>query len=140
VSGSAPVGAAAVGLAAVPYAFLADVVVVVHALFVVFAVLGGLAVLWWPRLAWVHLPCALWAALVALAGWICPLTPLENWLRGRAGGPTYETTFIEHYVLPILYPSALTRGIQVGLGVGVLLVNVTTYVWLWRRVAARRGS
>jgi hypothetical protein len=134
---SGAIGAAGGGSDGMPYALLADVVVVVHVLFVVFAVAGGLAVVRWPRLAFFHVPCALWAVLVALAGWICPLTPLENWLRERAGDPTYETTFIEHYVLPILYPSALTRGAQVGLGVVVLTVNVAAYTWVWRRVAAR---
>ncbi len=98
---------------------------------------GGLLVLRWPRLAWLHVPCFAWGALISLAGWICPLTPLENDLRRRAGEDGYAGSFVEHYILPILYPGALTREIQVGLGVAVLLVNGAVYAVLLRR---RRGA
>lgn len=119
------------------YGVLADLVVVVHALFVVFAVLGGLLVLRWRRVAWFHLPAAGWAALIEFAGWYCPLTPLENRLRRLAGGTGYETGFIEHYLLPLLYPAGLTRGLQVGLGIGVLLMNLGIYLWVWRKMLRR---
>ena len=120
------------------YRLLADVVVVIHALFVVFVVLGSLAVLRWPRLAWLHLPAATWGALIEFAGWICPLTPLEKWLRVRAGGTAYEGGFIEHYLLPILYPPGLTRGTQIVLGLLVVAINLAVYGRLLARWAARR--
>lgn len=116
-----------------PYGLLADLVVGVHFLFVLFVVFGGLLVLHRPALAWVHLPAAVWGALIEFAGWICPLTPLEKALRAREGGTGYEGGFVEHYVLPVLYPAALTRTVQVGLGLLVLLVNAAVYWRLWRR-------
>ena len=94
---------------------MADLVVVVHFLFVLFVVLGGLLVLRWPRVAYFHVPAAVWGAAIELGGWICPLTPLENSLRQQAGGTGYSGGFIEHYILPVLYPSALTRDIQLPL-------------------------
>jgi hypothetical protein len=122
-----------------PYGFLADLVVGLHLLFVGFVVGGGLLVLRWPRLAWVHLPAAAWGALIEFAGWICPLTPLEKWLRARGGGVGYEGDFVEHYLLPVLYPAALTRGAQIGLGVLVLVVNAAIYRHVWRRRRGRRS-
>jgi hypothetical protein len=119
---------------------LATLVVFVHLAFVAFVVAGGVLALRWPRVAWVHLPAALWGALIALAGWLCPLTPLENWLRVRGGARAYNTGFLEHYLLPILYPAALTRGVQIASGVFVISINALVY-WrvsrrLWR--ASRR--
>ena len=113
--------------------FLADLVVLLHMGFVVFVVAGGLLALRWRRMAWVHVPCAVWGAWIEFAGWICPLTPLEIWLRRRAGEAGYETGFIEHYVLPVLYPSELTRSTQVVLGIVVVVLNMALYAWLWRR-------
>jgi hypothetical protein len=122
------------------YRLLADAVVGVHVLFLLFVVLGGVLVLRRPRLAWAHLPCAAWGALIEFAGWICPLTPLENWLRRRGGAAGYPGGFIEHYVLPVLYPSGLTRGVQLALGAAVLLINAAVYWTLWRRLARGRGT
>ena len=119
------------------YRWLADVVVVVHALFVVFALLGGLLVLRRPWVAWLHLPAAAWAVLIEYAGWICPLTPLENALRARAGAATYSDGFISHYVLRALYPAGLTREIQWVLGGIVLAVNVLIYAIVLRRRRSR---
>jgi len=116
----------------------ADAVVVVHLAFVVFAVLGGLLVLRWRRVAWVHLPTVAWAALVELAGWVCPLTPLENRLREKGGSGGYEGGFIDHYLLPILYPDTLTRDVQVTLGVLVLVVNLAVYTAVLVRIRAQR--
>jgi hypothetical protein len=113
-------------------AFLADVTVVFHAAFVVFVVLGGLLVPRWPRVAWLHLPAAAWGVWIEFAGWVCPLTPLENWLRSQSGGPAYASSFIEHYLLPVLYPAALSREIQYALGTGVLLVNLVIYAAVLR--------
>jgi hypothetical protein len=110
-----------------PYRLLADLVVLLHAGFVIFVVFGGLAVFRWPRLVWVHLPAAAWGALIELAGWICPLTPLENSLRQLAGQEGYPGGFIEHYVIPVLYPHGLTRNIQIGMGIAVLALNAVIY-------------
>ena len=113
-------------------ALLADLLVAVHFTFVLFVVLGGLLVLRWPRLAYVHLPAAAWGVLIELTGWVCPLTPLEQSLRLKAGEQGYSGSFIEHYVLPLLYPSALTRTIQVGIAAIVIAVNLYIYGYLLR--------
>jgi hypothetical protein len=106
---------------------LADALVVVHLAFVAFVVAGGVLVLRWPRLAWVHVPAALWGAAIALGGYVCPLTPLENALREAGGGSAYTTGFIEHYIVPVLYPGALTRPIQVGAGIFLVALNALVY-------------
>lgn len=118
------------------YQILADSVVLVHFIFVAFALFGGLLVLRWRWVVWVHVPAALWAALVELAGWYCPLTPLENWLRARAGEAAYRTGFIEHYILPVLYPGQLTAGARMVLGGVVVAINILIY---WRVYRARRA-
>jgi len=115
------------------YAWLADLVVVVHAAFVLFAVAGGLLVVRRPWIALLHVPAAAWAALIEFGGWICPLTPLENSLRERAGEASYGGGFIQHYLLRALYPSGLTRQIQWVLGCLVLAVNIAAYVAVVRR-------
>ncbi len=107
---------------------LADATVVLHLAFVLFVVAGGLLVLRWPRLAWVHLPAAAWGAWVEFAGWICPLTPVENWLRQKSGGAIYSAPFIEHYIIPLLYPAGLSRDLQWWLGGLVLVVNAVVYL------------
>ena len=125
------------------YRLAADTVVVVHTLFVVFVGFGGLLALRWPRVAWAHLPAATWGAMISFGGWVCPLTPLEKWLRVQAGLAAYEGGFIQHYLLPILYPPGLTRGTQLLLGAAVVAVNLLIYGYLLRRWAAgrrRRGS
>lgn len=109
------------------YRALADLVLVVHLTFVLFVVLGGLPVLRWPRLAWLHVPAAIWGVLIEYTGWICPLTPLENSFRARGGEAGYTGGFIEHYIQPVLYPAGLTRGTQIVLGSLALLVNLTAY-------------
>ncbi|MEP7226704.1 MAG: DUF2784 domain-containing protein [Gemmatimonadales bacterium] len=120
-----------------PYQLLADVVVGVHFLFVLFVVLGGLLVLRWPKLAYLHVPAAIWGAAIELAGWICPLTPLENSLRTQAGSAGYSGGFIEHYILPILYPSALTRDVQLILGFLVIVFNLIIYAYVFRKAGQR---
>ena len=117
-----------------PYRILADVVVVTHALFVVFVVLGGFLVLRWPRVIWLHVPAAIWGALIEFMDWPCPLTPLENHFRRLAGEGGYEGGFIEHYVLSLLYPETLPRSVQLGLGIGVIAINAVAYTL----VAAKR--
>ncbi len=112
---------------------LADLVVVVHLAFIVFVVLGGVLAWCWRWMPWVHLPAVLWGALLEFYGWVCPLTPLENWLRHAGRASEYSGGFVEQYVLPIVYPPALTREVQVALGLLVCLVNAGIYLRLWRR-------
>ena len=115
------------------YRLLADLVLILHLAFVVFVLCGGLLVLKWRWIAWLHLPAAFWGAVVEFTGWICPLTPLENWLRAQGGEVTYRSDFIAHYLLPVLYLDNLTRGIQLLLGTMVIVLNVAVYWWLWQR-------
>jgi len=111
----------------VGYRLLADLLVGTHFLFIVFVVAGGFLAWRWRRAAWIHLPVAAWGALIEFAGWICPLTPLENQLRQAAGEAGYSGGFIEHYLIPIVYPGSLTRGMQLGLGIAVVVVNAVAY-------------
>jgi len=121
-----------------PYRILADVVLIVHLAFVAFALFGGLTVLKWRRMSWIHVPMALWAALVEFTGWVCPLTPLEHWLRVQGGMSPEKLSFVEQYLLPLLYPTALTRRIQIFLGALVVMVNGLIYIWvLWRHSRTR---
>ena len=115
------------------YRGLADFVLVLHLTFVLFVVLGGLLVLRWPRVAWAHVPVALYGATIEFLGFICPLTPLEVRLRRLGGEAGYEGGFIEHYVTATLYPTGLTREIQLALGVGVLVLNAVVYSVVLRR-------
>lgn len=117
---------------------LADLVLVVHLAFVAFVILGGLTALRWPRLAWIHIPVALYGAAVEFLGFICPLTPLEVWLRQRGGEAGYSGGFVEHYVTAALYPAGLTRQLQFELGTIVLVINAVIYAFWWRR--RRRNS
>ena len=117
------------------YRTLADVVVLVHFGFVLFVVLGGLLVLRRPKVAWVHVPTAVWGALIEFGGWICPLTPLENHLRALGREPGYAGGFVEHYIVAIMYPAGLTRGMQLAIGLFVLAVNGYVY---WRLLSRRR--
>lgn len=118
------------------YRLLADLVVILHAGFVLFVLFGGLLGLRWRRAFLVHLPAAAWGTWIELSGRICPLTPLENWLRARGGASGYAGGFIEHYLLPVLYPAGLTRDIQFVLAAVAVGVNVSVY-WVVRR--KRRG-
>jgi len=122
----------------VRYRLLADAVVAFHGLFIVFVILGGFLAWRWRFVAVVHIPCALWGMLIEYRGWICPLTPLENSLRMRAGQAGYGGGFIEHYLVPAMYPSGLTPRIQATLGTAVLVINVFAYAVLIRRFT--RGS
>lgn len=118
---------------------LADAVLVVHLAFIVFVVAGA-ALLWrWPRLAWLHVPAALWGAFAAASGTVCPLTPLENHLRSVAGEQGYAGGFVEHYLLPIIYPGALTPPVQWALGGAVIALNAVLYA-LWLRSRKHRRA
>jgi Protein of Unknown function (DUF2784) len=109
------------------YRLSADLVLIVHLAFVLFVMLGGLLVLRRPRLMWLHLPAVVWGALSEFLGVFCPLTPLETTLRKLGGGSGYEGDFIAHYVTAVIYPSGLTREIQIALGFGALLLNMAIY-------------
>jgi hypothetical protein len=122
------------------YRVLADLVLVVHASFIVFALFGGLLALRWRVLPWFHLPCVLWAMLLEWRGWICPLTPLENRLRGAAGAHGYSGGFIEHYLLPLVYPGGLTPGLQALFAAVVLGANLAIYALVWQRWRRRRRT
>jgi len=122
------------------YRLLANAVVLVHALFIVFVVIGGF--LAWRRrwVAAIHIPCAVWGILIEYRSWICPLTPWENSLRARAGQAGYGGGFVEHYLLPVIYPSGLTPRVQMVLGTFVLAINVLAYAVLLRRLTRGGGS
>jgi len=120
------------------FRLLADATVVVHLAFVVFVLLGGLLVGRRPRVAWLHVPAVAWGAWVEFAGWPCPLTPLENWLRTKGGAAAYGSSFVEHYLLPVLYPALLSRELQWVLGTIVFVVNALLYVVVLRRHSLRQ--
>jgi hypothetical protein len=117
------------------YRTLADLVVIVHLGFVLFVALGGMLVLRWRPMMWFHLPAAVWGVVIELVGWTCPLTPLENWLRDLGEEAGYPGSFVEHYLVSMLYPENLTRRFQMTLGVAVLIVNLLFY---WRVVSHPR--
>jgi hypothetical protein len=123
------------------YRILADAVLILHLAFILFVIAGGLLVLRWRWAAAIHLPVALYGALIEFVGWVCPLTPLENSLRRRGGEEGYAGGFIEHYLVPLIYPGKLTWGIQLGLGLAVVAINVAVYTWAiarWRKRAHAR--
>jgi hypothetical protein len=115
------------------YRILADLVVMGHFAFVLFVIFGGFFVLWPKRVAWIHVPCVLWAIIIELAGWICPLTPLEIMLRRKGEALAYKSGFIEHYILPVLYPTVLTRRLQITIGFLVFAINLGIYGWVLYR-------
>ncbi len=115
------------------YRLTADAVVLLHVGFIVFVISGGFLAWRWPRLIWVHLPAALWGTAIELCHWVCPLTPLEKQLRQLSGDAGYEGGFIEHYLIPIIYPAALTTWHQVVLGISVVLLNTIAYAVYFRR-------
>ena len=121
------------------YRWAADLTVAVHLVFVLFVVVGGLLVLWRRWIVWLHLPAVAWGAWIEFAGWICPLTPLENWLREQSGGDVYASTFTERYLGALLYPPLLTRELQWVLGGLVLMINVVVYAVILRTAARARS-
>ncbi len=115
------------------YRILADLVLIAHLGFITFVLCGGWLAWRWHWIVWVHIPVAVWGAAVEFGGWICPLTPLENWLQRAAGGAAYSSDFVDHYLLPVVYPPQLTRSVQVLLGGAVLAINMAAYGILLRR-------
>jgi hypothetical protein len=119
---------------------LVDAVVLLHLVFIVFALAGGVLVLFRGYIAWLHLPAVAWAAYAEFTATICPLTPLENSLRKQAGQEGYDGGFVEHYLIPLIYPAALTPRLQMLIGAIVVAVNVAVYAaTLWRRSGRRRA-
>lgn len=118
------------------FPLLADFVLIIHALFIVFVIFGGVLALWSHWVIWIHLPCAVWGMLIEFRGWVCPLTYLENDLRKAAGASGYSSGFIEHHLMPIIYPPGLTQEIQILLGISVVIINLVIYSyvgWCWHR-------
>jgi hypothetical protein len=126
--------------AIVPYRLLADAVVVLHLGFVLFVAAGGLLALRWRWVPWLHLPALAWGGWIEFSGSVCPLTPLENAWRSAGGEAGYGGSFIDHYLLPVLYPEGLTRDTQWALGAALLLFNAAVYALLWRRFHLRRAA
>ncbi len=121
------------------YKLLAELVMLLHFGFIVFAVLGALLVMHWPRLVWLHLPVVLWAIAIEFYGGICPLTPLENWLRIMEDESGYAEGFVAHYLGAVIYPGEITASIGIMLGVGVLMINLVLYGWIIKRRLHRRS-
>jgi len=115
------------------YWLLANALALLHFAFILFVVAGGLLVASKKQLVWLHLPAVIWGALIEFMGWLCPLTPLENRFRRLSGESGYEGGFVEHYLLPLIYPETLTAATQTLLGSLVLATNFLIYFWLWRR-------
>ena len=122
------------------FSLAASTLLALHAVFIAFAVFGGLLVRWRGGWMWLHLSAAAWAAAVVMAGWMCPLTQWEQALRQAAGQEGYPGGFVEHYLLAAIYPDGLTRDVQIALGAGVLLINVLIYSWVWRSRRIGQGS
>lgn len=115
----------------------ADTVVIVHFLFALFVLFGGALLLWWRKLVWLHMPAVLWGMAIEFAGWICPLTPLENRLRYQAGLEMYEGDFVMRYIMPVLYPQDLTRTFQITIGIIILIINSGFYFYVFKIKSTR---
>ncbi len=118
----------------------ADTLVVIHLLFILFVLLGGLLVIKWRKIALLHLPCVVWGVLIEFYGWICPLTPLENHFRESAGADGYMGGFIDHYLIPLIYPAELDRNMQIILGIIVISINAIAYALVLLRQFNKRQT
>ncbi|MGR5459288.1 DUF2784 domain-containing protein [Vibrio alfacsensis] len=121
------------------YRMLADLVVMLHLLFIIFALIGGVLVRWRSYMLFIHIPAALWVTVISFKGWICPLTPLENQLRQAAGDEGYPGGFVEHYIIPIIYPVELRFDVQVLLGLAALGINIVIYALVYYRYKLNQG-
>lgn len=117
------------------YWIAADLVMVVHFLFALYVVLGGIAVWRWPRSAWLHVPAFTWGLLVVAKNWVCPLTPIEQNLRLAAGEQGYQGGFLAHYIEPILYPEGLPQDLRLFFAIGLIILNIALY---WHAYYRRR--
>ncbi|HEX7807981.1 MAG TPA: DUF2784 domain-containing protein [Thermoanaerobaculia bacterium] len=110
----------------------ATVIAILHLAFILFVLFGGFVVLKWPRMMWLHLPAAIWGVLIEFGGWWCPLTKWENYFLREAGRAGYDGGFVAHYIMPVIYPAGLTRGLEIAIGIFVLALNVVIYVRVFR--------
>ncbi|MFH1870582.1 MAG: DUF2784 domain-containing protein [Pseudomonadota bacterium] len=115
----------------------ADLVVVLHLAFILFVGLGALLSLRWKAAAWLHLPALVWGVTSEFTHGVCPLTPLEQRLRVAAGDGSYSGSFIQHYLLPLIYPAGLDQRFQYALGIVLVIFNLAVYTWVLLRRAAR---
>jgi hypothetical protein len=118
----------------------ADLLLIIHLIFIIFVITGGFLVLKWPRMLYLHIPAAAWGALIEFQGWICPLTPLEQHLRRAGGQSVYSGGFVEHYVEPIVYPAGLTREMQIFFAIVVIAINLMIYGWLLIGLKRDKGA
>lgn len=119
------------------YRLLADAIIIIHLIFILFVISGGLLLLRNKRWSIVHLPAALWAVIIEFKGWMCPLTPLENWFREKGGNSIYQGDFIERYLLPIIYPADLTKELQIIFGLSVIIINIAVYIWVLNKIRVK---
>ncbi|MDH3393657.1 MAG: DUF2784 domain-containing protein [Desulfobulbaceae bacterium] len=120
------------------YLLLADTVLIVHLLFILFVALGSLLVLVNKRWIYIQIPAAVWGTIVEYKGWICPLTPLENWLRHRADVETYADSFVNHYLTPIIYPQFTDKSVQLFLAAGIIIINFSVYLCYYLKIRSLR--
>ena len=113
------------------YQFAADFIIFLHFAFIVFVLMGGFLVFKWRWVIWLHVPAAIWGAVIVIMGWICPLTPIENMLRQAGAGDIYSASFIEHYLVPMIYPMGLSPEIFIAMGIAVIVINVIVYTILF---------
>jgi hypothetical protein len=111
---------------------LATTIALFHLFFILFVLFGGFLVLKWPRVMWLHVPAAVWGVLIEFAGWWCPLTKWENYFLQQAGRAGYSGGFVGHYIMPVIYPAGLTRGLEIAIGLFVLVLNLGIYVRVFR--------
>ncbi len=114
------------------YQVAATAIAILHLAFILFVIFGGFLVVRWPRLAWIHLPAAVWGVLIEWLSWYCPLTTWENILLQRAGRAGYSSGFVAHYIMPVIYPAGLTRGHEIAIGAFVLVLNAGIYMRVFR--------
>ena len=119
------------------YSFLTNSVIVIHFLFIFFVVFGGFFVFKWKKIKWIHVPVFIYGTLIEWFGWICPLTYLEVWLLGKTDMTGYGSGFIDHYIVPLIYPENLTQCHHIILGVFVLVLNFLIYGWMIYRKRSR---
>ncbi|MFP5246131.1 MAG: DUF2784 domain-containing protein [Thermoanaerobaculia bacterium] len=112
--------------------FAATAIALLHLLFIFFVLFGAFLVLKWPKLMWIHLPAAAWGVLIEFCGFWCPLTRWENHFLQQAGRAGYDGGFVAHYIMPVIYPPGLTRGLEIAIGLFVLLLNAGIYVRVFR--------
>jgi hypothetical protein len=120
------------------YRIAADIIMLLHMLFTLFVMFGSLLALYKRWIVWLHIPVVLWGVAIAVIGWICPLTPLENAIRIAAGQEGYSGGFVEHYLITIIYPDGLTRRGQLILAGLIIVVNILLYGFVLRKKRAKK--